>query len=129
MSRTKTKRPLTGEQLAAMDAKHELKKAALIKARGIDVTAAARTPGEQRARDQRGAMGRILQEVFLELQSAVAKHGPQHSPHEGIAVLQEEVDELWDEIKADRGRLGPARKEAVQVAAMAVRYVLDNNPR
>lgn len=88
-----------------------------------------RTAGEQRARDQGPAAARILRDVFLEVKSALAKHAPQHSPHEGAAVLQEEVDELWDEVKADRGRQLSARKEAIQVAAMAVRYVLDLDPR
>ncbi len=48
-----------------------------------------------------------------------------HSPHEGYAVIREELDELWDEIKRDRGRELPAMEEAVQIAAMGVRYVLD----
>lgn len=90
---------------------------------------APRSVGEARSRAQRGAVGRILQEVFIETQKAIEKHGSQSSPHEGYAVLLEELDELWDEIKADRGRMASARKEAIQVAAMAVRYVLDNNPR
>jgi hypothetical protein len=94
-----------------------------------DGIAAPRNVGEQRAKDQGPFVARILQEVFLETKSALRKHGPQHSPHEGIAVLQEEVDELWDEIKANRGRQASARAEAIQVAAMAVRYVLDNDPR
>lgn len=87
-----------------------------------------RNAGEQRALDQGPAAARILRDVFLEVKSAISKHAPQHSPHEGAAVLQEEVDELWDEVKADRGRQLSARKEAIQVAAMAVRYVLDNDP-
>jgi hypothetical protein len=45
-----------------------------------------------------------------------------NSTHEGFAVLKEEVDELWDEVKrnADKARL---REEAIQVAAMAIRFI------
>ena len=68
-------------------------------------------------------------EVCDEVQRAVHKHASMHSPHEGYAVIKEELDELWDEIKADRGRQGSARKETVQVAAMAVRYLLDVDPK
>lgn len=46
-----------------------------------------------------------------------------NSPHEGWAVLLEEVEELWDEVKADNGRSPAAAKEAAQVAAVAVRYI------
>jgi len=47
-----------------------------------------------------------------------------HNAHEGYAVLLEEVDELWTEIK--HGRLRRlARREAIQVAAMAIRLIAD----
>jgi hypothetical protein len=91
--------------------------------------AAPRTAGEQRAKDQAPAIGKILSEVYRETRKAVSKHGPMHSGHEGYAVIKEEVDELWDEIKADRYKQASARTEAIQVAAMAVRYVLDLDPR
>lgn len=48
-----------------------------------------------------------------------------NSLHEGYAVLREEVDELWDEVKRrepDRLRI---RDEAVQVAAMALRIIAE----
>lgn len=88
-----------------------------------------RTAGEQRALDQAPFIGKILSEVYRETRKAVSKHGPMHSGHEGYGVIKEEVDELWDEIKADRGKQASARAEAIQVAAMAVRYVLDLDPR
>ena len=68
----------------------------------------------------------VLEEVHEEVHRARKKHPPQNSPHEGYAVLKEEVEELWDEIKADNGRSPSARKEAIQIAAMAIRYILDN---
>lgn len=46
-----------------------------------------------------------------------------NSAHEGYAVILEELDEAWDEIK--RNDLAAARKEMIQVAAMALRFLLD----
>lgn len=46
-----------------------------------------------------------------------------HSGHEGYAVLKEELEELWDAVKADDA--AHARREAVQIAAMALRYLTD----
>ena len=69
---------------------------------------------------------RVLNSIGEELKRALTKFPrSQNSPHEGYAVLLEEVDELWDHVKADTGRSPEARKEAVQVAAMAMRYVLE----
>lgn len=61
--------------------------------------------------------------IFEEAQRAAAKFDPFNSAHEGYAVLAEEVDELWDEVKADR--LDLAIEEAVQVGAMAIRFVAE----
>ena len=67
--------------------------------------------------------GEIVQEVLAELDIATAKFGSFNSSHEGYAILKEEVDELWDEVKANRPNR--AREEAVQVAAMAIRFLID----
>ncbi len=67
---------------------------------------------------------KLFQEVGEELNRATAKHGPMRSAHEGYAVLKEEVDELWDDIKTN-APLADQRKEAIQIAAMAIRYILD----
>lgn len=65
--------------------------------------------------------------VLEEVERAQQKYPPFNSAHEGYAVLLEEVDELWDEVK-----MAPTRRrsdfmyaEAVQVAAMAVRFLVD----
>lgn len=62
-----------------------------------------------------------------ELADASAKWPPFNSAHEGFAVLAEEVDELWDHVKVNQKRrdLPAMRKEALQVAAMALRFALD----
>ena len=50
-----------------------------------------------------------------------------HGPHEGYAVILEELDELWQEVKASKpgADRSAMRKEAIQVAAMALRFVHD----
>jgi len=62
-----------------------------------------------------------------ELVSAVRKHGCINSAYEGYAVILKEVEELWDEIKKRREIRDPNRLkgEAIQVAAMALRFIID----
>jgi hypothetical protein len=70
---------------------------------------------------------RIAEEACQELKRATAKFGMFASSHEGYAVIKEEFDELWDEIKKqyDVRTRENMRKEALQVAAMAMRFVMD----
>ncbi len=62
-----------------------------------------------------------------ELRSASRQHGRFHSSHEGYAVIKEEVEELWDEIKKKTKNRSDKRmlEESVQVGAMAARFILD----
>jgi len=62
-------------------------------------------------------------DVVAELLRARRKFGPFKNGHEGYAVIREELDELWDAVKGND--LPHSMREAVQVAAMAIRYVLD----
>jgi len=48
------------------------------------------------------------------------RFGQYSSPHELYAVLQEEIEEMWDAIKIDN--FAHARVEAIQVAAVALRF-------
>lgn len=50
-----------------------------------------------------------------------------NSHHEGFAILKEEVDELWDEVKKKEAKRSKValRKEAKQVAAMAIKFLAD----
>lgn len=70
-------------------------------------------------------------DVDDELERATDLYGPFKSPHEGWAILKEEVDELWDAVKMkndgsmDEERNLLLRKEASQVAAMALRFMVD----
>jgi hypothetical protein len=93
-----------------------------------------------------------LSEVHKEILRARATHGEEnfHSAHEGFAVLDEERDELWDEVKRNPLKgIEPCllcrtnfehdahkqylrdehrktmKKEAIQLAAMAVRFIVE----
>ncbi len=61
--------------------------------------------------------------VQIELAEARTKFPDFNSKHEGFAVLWEEVDELWDEVKTNHPHR--AREEAIQVAAMAIKFLID----
>jgi len=71
-----------------------------------------------------GKEQKIFNSIKRELETATKRHGPFNSGHEGWAVIQEEVDELWEAVK--RNSKNAANREAVQIAAMAVRFILDN---
>ena len=80
----------------------------------------------------------IFKEVDAELKRAEKLAPGFNSGHEGYAILLEEVDELWREVQKKQFVLNPQgeqiinseraalmRKEAIQVAAMAMRFVHD----
>jgi hypothetical protein len=67
----------------------------------------------------------VADEVLCELRRARGKFGPMASPHEAYAVILEEVDEFWDAVKTKGCPPEFARAELIQVAAMAMRAVLD----
>lgn len=69
-------------------------------------------------------------EVLRELAAASAKYPPLNSYHEAWAVITEEVDEFWDHVKAkpERRTHFDAARELTQVAAMAVRAIVDLKP-
>jgi len=73
-------------------------------------------------------LGRYFPElVKIELACARASHGPQASLHEAYAVILEEVDELWDEVKKKRQNRsqGKILGELIQIAAMCQRAAED----
>ena len=70
---------------------------------------------------------RVADEVVREWQRARVKNAPMRGAHEGYAVLLEEVDKLWDAVKAfpKRSTLADMRKEAMQIAAMAMAFMFE----
>jgi hypothetical protein len=71
----------------------------------------------------------VVREVARELTDALDRFGSFTSPHEGWAVIREELDELWSHVIANTGRSPEARQEAIQVAAMGLRYAMDLTAR
>lgn len=61
--------------------------------------------------------------ISQEFYKARKKFAPMRGPHEGYAVILEELDEAWDEIKANN--IPKARKEMLQVAAMALAFLVE----
>lgn len=62
-----------------------------------------------------------------EIDAARSKHKPINSAHEGYAVILEELDEFWQEVRKKRSERSPDKmvSELVQVAAMAQRTAED----
>jgi NTP pyrophosphatase (non-canonical NTP hydrolase) len=72
------------------------------------------------------AMQLIIEE-FGRTSDPITGKKPYNSPHEGYAVILEELDELFDEVKIKREHRDPGkmRAEACQVAACALRFMVD----
>lgn len=72
-----------------------------------------------------------LYDIGVELQKARRHHPPLNSDHEAYAVIKEELDEYWEEVRKvsnmrDREAM---RAELVQTAAMCVRAIVDLHDR
>lgn len=69
-----------------------------------------------------------MADVRREVQSAAANWPPFNSAHEGFAVIAEEFNkELWEHVCTNQKKrdIVAMRKEAIQVAAMAIRFAVD----
>lgn len=68
-----------------------------------------------------------IHKIVQEYQRATSLNGPFHSAHEGFGVIYEEYDELKAEVWKNELRRDyeAMMKEAVQLAAMAMRFVVD----
>lgn len=69
-----------------------------------------------------------VSELEAELREALVSNPKFHSTHEGFGVLLEEVHELWDWIRSTKPYTSitpEMHKEAIQVAAMALRFIMD----
>lgn len=70
----------------------------------------------------------VAEEVLDELDRAIRKFGPMASAHEAQSVIGEEFHEftlaVWFGVD-QKGQPADPRTEAIQIAAMAIRYVID----
>lgn len=69
----------------------------------------------------------VAEAILGELRDAMDKHAPMQNAHHAYAVILEELDELWDEIKkkSEHRSKVAMRLELRQVAAMALRAIVD----
>ena len=74
------------------------------------------------------AIAPALDAVLIELEKACRKHGAIRNQHELYAVLLEELQEFWEEVRKAQvsAELSPAAiKELIQIAAMGLRGLMD----
>lgn len=69
----------------------------------------------------------IASEIADEVMHAEEIHPPLNSAHEAYAVILEELDEYWDEVRKKNDIRDPAqmRTELIQTAAMCIRAIRD----
>lgn len=74
-----------------------------------------------------GDLGDNTAAAFKEANQAMDAWPPMNSAHEGYGVLLEEVDELWEHVKTKQKNrdLAAMKKEAIQIAAMALRFATE----
>ena len=71
-----------------------------------------------------------LEDTFNEIEKEIYKAKKKHtenfnSSHEAYAVILEEFDELWDEIKKKEHDKIKMKEEAIQCAAMLCRFLVE----
>lgn len=72
----------------------------------------------------------IVDDIDRELADARHKFENMNSYHEAYGILKEELDEFWDCVRLWKGNdvflyEEKCRKELIQIAAMAVRTIMD----
>ena len=69
----------------------------------------------------------VINDIRAEHEFAITHFPPFYSPHEGYAIILEEVRELEQEVfKHQKVRdITKMRKEALQIATMAIRFIID----
>jgi hypothetical protein len=77
--------------------------------------------------DEQSELNVLVTRMMEELAHAMDTHSEMHSAHEGYAIILEELDELWELVRKkvknhDKKKM---QKEALHVAAMAIRFTFD----
>jgi hypothetical protein len=72
-------------------------------------------PSSSKSRErQEGTMSekvaRVTRQIEAEVNRAIELHAPMHSLHEAKAVIEEEFDELWEQVKINIGSAPPAER-------------------
>lgn len=66
-----------------------------------------------------------LRIIRQEIERSRNMHGSFNGSHEGYAVILEEVEELWAEVKKKNRDHDAMKKECIQIAAMAIKFAED----
>lgn len=72
---------------------------------------------------QEDEINNIINDILKEVKKVSDKVGPYNSVHEGYAVMLEEFDELWDEVKRKDKNYTAMYNEAMQVACTSIRFM------
>lgn len=70
-----------------------------------------------------GDRGDWTRAIHDECRRAQDKFAPFKNAHEGHSVIREEFDEFWEAVKAND--LAHAKEEAIQLGAMALRFLVE----
>ena len=72
-------------------------------------------------------LGKSIKTIITEYNRSIMKNAPFHSTYEGWALIKQKVDNLWEEIKKEEatGSREAMMKEAAQIGAMAMRFIID----
>lgn len=66
----------------------------------------------------------IIKDVMDEISFAEKKYSPYRSSYEGYAIIKEEVDELWEEVKRKDKNYARQYTEAKHIACTAIRFMI-----
>ena len=69
----------------------------------------------------------ITELILSELEEANKKFPPFKSLHEAYAVILEEMDEFWDEVKKKYPDYNNMSNELIQIAAMCIKTIENFN--
>jgi len=89
-----------------------------------DLCSACAMDEEQFERDWE-KFGTVVDDIWAELLRARQEHHTFTTYHHGAAVIREEYEELWEQVKKKKWNKEAMRKEAIQVATTAIRFVVD----
>jgi len=70
---------------------------------------------------------KLTAEIGDELYKAACENGKYNSAHKGWAVIQEKLDELWEEVKKKKSKRDTdlMRHKAIQIASTAIMFIID----